>query len=305
MKLTTFMKQSKLVKKREIKGIFYIAPFMIGFLAFIFIPMVQSVIYAFNELTFNGQTTSLKGVGFNNFIHAFTVDTEFREVLLSSVTDMVINVPIILIFSLLIANFLNGRFAGKSTFQIIFFIPVIVSSGIMPALFSGNIISNAIMGAESMTTAETAVFDTTAMSEILMKMNLNADFVGYIMYAVTNILEVLSSSGIQILVFLMALMAIPKSLFEAANVEGASSWEAFWKITFPMIMPQMLVNIVYTVIDAFTDNQNAVMKSITQYNFTKFQFGYAASLAWVYFLFIIVILAVFVLIYRSFTRDLT
>ena len=293
--------QGNLITKRENKGYIFILPFIIGFLAFIFVPMMQSFIYSFNELVFDGNL-NFKYIGIGNYKRLFTVDTSFREILLNSLSDMLINVPIILIFSLLVAVFLNGKFVGQSTFQIIFFIPVILSAGIMPELFKSDTIRNVIINASSMTGEQSSMFDVSSVSDMLLEMNLNSSFVNYIQYAITNILNVINSSGIQILVFLISLKAIPSSLFEASNIEGATAWEAFWKITFPMILPQLLVNVVYTIIDAFSNNVNPIMQSITKYNFEKFQFGYAASLAWVYFAINIVVLLVLIFIIKQFIK---
>lgn len=301
MKLSTFNNLSRLKRNREIKGLYFISPLIIGFFAFIFIPMVQSIIYSFCDLKFDGDI-HLNYVGLDNFKRAFLIDTDFRELLLGSISDMLINVPIILIFSMLIAVFLNGKFAGQSVFQLIFFIPVILSSGIMPTLFEDDQIRKSIINVSSMTGDNSSLFDVTLVSNLLLQMNLNGKFIQYIMYAITNILEVLNSSGIQILVFLIALKAIPKSLFEASEVEGATGWESFWKITFPMILPHLLVNVVYTIIDAFANNANPVMKSITIYNYSRFQFGYGASLAWIYFLIVAVILVVCIVIINRFIR---
>lgn len=294
MNFFDFCKQSRLVKKRELKGYLFILPFLIGFFAFIFFPMVQSLIYSFNDLKFDGRVW-LEFVGIDNYKRAFTVDTEFRQLLLDSLTEMIINVPIILIFSMIVAVFLNGKFAGQSVFQIIFFIPVIVSAGIMPALFEGDLIRRTIINASSMTGDDTSVFNAEFIGDLFTRMSMPTGFIEYIMYAITNILEVINSSGIQILVFLIALKAIPKALYEASNIEGATAWESFWKITFPMVLPQMIVNVVYTIIDSFSNNVNPVMKAITEYNFGSFQFGYAAALSWTYFIIIIFILVVFVL----------
>lgn len=298
MNIIEFKNQSKLVKKRELKGLWFVLPFIIGFLAFILYPMIKSFVYSFNDLKFQGEII-LDFVGLDNYKRAFLVDTDFREILLSSITDMLTNVPIILIFSMLVAVFLNGKFPGQSFFQIIFFIPVFVSAGIIPELFGNDTIRRSIINASSMTGETEAIFNVSAAESLLLKLNLNSSFVGYIQYAITNIFDVINSSGIQILVFLIALKAIPKSLYEASNIEGATAWESFWKITFPMVLPQLLVNVVYTIIDAFSNNTNKVMESITDYNFNKFQFGYAASIAWVYFFIVIVILSVFVGLLRT------
>ena len=288
-----FQKKSRLIQKKNMVGLLYVSPFLIGFFAMILIPMIQSIVYSFHDLEFSGKV-SFSFVGMANYKRLFTVDTEFRELFLETLTDMIVNVPIILIFSMLVAVFLNGEFTGQSVFQIIFFIPVILYSGFLPELFSGDRVRDTIINASSMVDGSSTMFNTDAMRDLLTQMNINAKFVDYIMYAIVDLMDVISSSGIQILVFLIALKAIPKSLFEAANVEGATAWESFWKITFPMVLPNLIVNIVYTIIDAFTNNNNAILKSIESYNFTKFQFGYAAALSWVYFAIIIVILVVFV-----------
>ena len=288
-----FSEKSKLIRKRDLVGLLYVCPFIIGFFTFIFIPMFQSIIYSFNELEFSG-TLKSNFAGFENYKRLFTVDTEFRELLLETLSDMVINVPIILIFSMLIAVFLNGEFPGQPIFQIIFFIPVVIYSGFLPEIFESDRVRDTIINATSKVDGTSTMFNTAAMSNLLKQMNLNGSFIEYIMTAITGLLDVINSSGIQILVFLIALKAIPKSLFEAANVEGATAWESFWKITFPMVLPNLIVNIVYTIIDAFTNNANPILKSIQEYNYSKFEFGYAASLSWIYFIIIIGILLLFV-----------
>ncbi len=286
-------RRSLLIERRERKGYLYIAPFVIGFFLFIFYPMLQSLIYSFSDVVFDGKL-NLNFAGLVNYKRAFLEDTEYRKLLINSVTDMVVNVPIILIFSMLVAIFLNGEFPGKAFFQIAFFIPVIVSAGILPGLFGSDMVSRTIINAASTTGEANSTFDISAMSEMLKNMSLPAEFIDYIMYAINNILSIINYSGIQILVLLMALKSIPKSLYEASDIEGATAWEGFWKITFPMVLPQMVVCLTYTIIDSFTNNVSPVMNSIKDYNFSKFQFGYAASLSWSYFIIIIAILAIFV-----------
>ena len=283
---------SVLIQRRERQGYLFVLPFIIGFFAFIFFPMLQSILYSFHDLVFDGNL-KMQFVGLQNYKRAFLVDTEFRQMLLKSVRDMALNVPIILTFSMLVALFLNGDFIGRSFFQMVFFIPVIISSGILPKLFSGDRVRASIINAASVTGESVSTFNTERMSQLLVMASLPEDFVNYIMFAITNILEVMNSSGIQILVFLVALKSIPCTLYEASSIEGATSWENFWKITFPMVLPQLLVNTVYSIIDAFINNTNTIMQAINEYNFGRFQFGYGASLAWVYFVIVIVIIGLF------------
>ncbi len=302
MKIKTARKQSMLKTRRDRMGYLYVAPFALGFIMLILFPMVQSFIYSFNTLSFDGRV-SLSFSGLDNFKRALFEDVDYRELLLNAVGDMSLSVPVILIFSLIVAVFLNNKFPGKSVFQIIFFIPVILSSGILPGLMEGDLVRSAVINASSAAGDSAVTFDTSNMSAILIDLNLPETIVKYLMYAITNILEIINSSGIQILVFTMGLKSIPGQLYEAAYVEGATPWESFWKITLPMILPQFTVNVVYTVIDAFVNNSNAVMQSINSYNFSKFDFGYAASLAWMYFAIILLVLAVFVGIVRLLSRN--
>ena len=302
MKIKTARKQSMLKTRRDRIGYLYVAPFALGFILFILFPMVQSLIYSFNTLSFDGKV-NLSFSGLDNFKRALFEDVEYREMLLEAVGNMSLSVPVILIFSLIVAVFLNNKFPGKSVFQIIFFIPVILSSGVLPGLMEGDLVRSTIINASSAAGDSAVTFDTSNMSAILIGLNIPETVVKYLMYAITNILEIINSSGIQILVFTMALKSIPGQLYEAAYVEGATPWESFWKITLPMILPQFMVNVVYTVIDAFVNNSNTVMQSINSYNFSKFDFGYAAGLAWMYFAIILLVLAAFVGILRLLSRN--
>lgn len=301
MKLKKRNKQSLLIVRRERLGYVFVAPFAVGFVLLMLYPMLQSLLYSFNKLIFDG-SVSLNFVGLENYRRALLVDTDYRKLLLDSVGDMALSVPIILIFSLIVAVFLNKNFPGKSIYQIIFFIPVILSSGILPGLFENDIVRSSIINASSSAGETVSTFDVSGMTDILVSMNLPATLVEYIMYGISNILEIINSSGIQILVFTMGLKSISPALYEASDIEGATAWESFWKITLPMITPQMFVNVTYTVIDAFVNNSNPIMQSINNYNYSKFDFGYAAGMAWLYFVIILVVLALFTGIVNLFSK---
>ena len=302
MNLFDFFKQSRLVKKREIKGLYFVLPFIIGFFGFVFFPMLQSLIYSFNDLKFEGKVF-LDFVGIDNYINYLNILKPIYLIYFYVFLTIFLFYLLIIYFYIstikMVAVFLNGKFPGQATFQMIFFIPVIVSAGIIPELFENDIVRRTIINASSMTGDDTSIFNASLIGNLFLQMNLPSKFIEYIMYAITNILDVLNSSGIQILIFLIALKAIPKSLYEASSIEGATVWEGFWKITFPMVLPQLLVNVVYTIIDSFSNNVNPVMKAITDYNFGKFQFGYAASLAWTYFVIVIIVLCVFMLLIKK------
>ena len=113
-----------------------------------------------------------------------------------------------------------------------------------------------------------------------------------ILYAVDNTYKIVNSSGVQILIFVSALQSINPSVFEAAKVEGATKWEEFWKITFPLLTPMILVNIVYTVVDSFTNPAYKVLDYIESQAFEGNRLGYASALSWAYFLIVLMVLGV-------------
>lgn len=299
MKLMNGKNKSRLTARQDNKGYIYVAPFALGFIFLILFPMIKSLAYSFNQLTFDGRV-HLTFSGTENYYRALFEDTEYRQMLLSSLLDMALSVPVILVFSMIVAVFLNKKFPGRSVFQIIFFIPVIVSSGILPELFSDDLVRTAIVNAPSASGEAVGSFDTSGMTALLINLNIPNGMAEYITQAISNILDIVNSSGIQILVFTMGLKSISPQLYEASSIEGATAWESFWKITLPMILPQFTVNLTYTVIDSFVNNNNEIMQSINAYNYSKFDFGYAASLAWMYFVIILLILGAFIGLLRLF-----
>lgn len=292
-----FMQQSALVRRREIKGLFYVLPFILGFFFLLIVPIAQSLIYSFSKLEM-GSSVDLTSVGLDNYKRLLFEDTELRQILLPALGDMALNVPIILIFSLLIAAFMN-KLPGGAVFQLIFFIPVILSAGIIPGLMHGDLVRLVVVDAGS---DSGSIFNFGFLEDFLRLTGMGGALTGVISYAIHNIFKVLNSSGIQILVFYMALKSIPASLYEASDIEGATAWEAFWKITFPMVLPQFVVNAVYSIIDSFANSNNAVIRQLHQINFKLLDFGFGASAAWFYFAIIIAILAFVILILTRIER---
>ncbi|MFQ8952152.1 MAG: ABC transporter permease subunit, partial [Oscillospiraceae bacterium] len=82
---------------------------------------------------------------------------------------------------------------------------------------------------------------------------------------INSMFDLTWQSGVQILLLLSAINNIPSSFYEAAVMDGATAWEKFWKITFPTVTPTLLVSVIYTVIDGFTDYDNKVMQLLRSY----------------------------------------
>lgn len=229
-------------------GYFFIFPLILGIL-FVFLPnLITTFQFSMNDVQINGsEGYSLSFRGFEYYIIALTRDANFIPYTISAFKDMLINVPVILIFSMLMASILNQKFHGRAVARAIFFIPVLLSTGILSEI-EGYIMGNISSAGLSTGGSLDSVLNFN-MGEFLASMNFNNFLIGIVESAVSNIYTVLKSSGMQIYIFLAGIQEIPDYLYEAAQIEGCSKWEAFWKITFPMLSPQIAVNLIYTIVD--------------------------------------------------------
>lgn len=228
-------------------------------------------------------------------MHAFTVDAEFVPYLISELTTMVINTPATLIFSFFIAMLLNQNFKGRGVVRAIFFLPVILSSGVIVGVEYNNALLSDMKEIISETSTDTSV--TGVLESILVTSDSSpmSRMFEYVFTIINQVYNIAIASGIQIIMFLSALQTISPSMFEAAKIEGCTAWESFWKITFPMVSSMILVNVVYTVIDFFLKTDNTVMTKISE-EVTKLNYGVSSAMAWVYFLCVIIILGIISLI---------
>ena len=280
--------------KDAVAGYLFIIPFLVGFFG-LFLPMLlKSVTFSFSNMTVEKGGYVLEKAangGFEHYIRALTIDPKFNLQLFGAVKDMAVNVPLILIFSFFAANLLNQKFRGRGVARSIFFFPVILTSGIVLGIESSDLLQ-ATLGPEGMLSADDASTVFNVATFLLKYTNLPNGIVTYLSGAVLGIYDIVIASGVQILIFLAGLQGISPSLYEASNMEGATAWENFWKITFPMISPLILVNAIYTIIDSFTSANNELMTLIKKTIFNDVRYGYGSAMAWIYFLVIAVIISV-------------
>ena len=138
------------------------------------------------------------------------------------------------------------------------------------------------------------------IEQLFSNMKVGTELVGYVVQMINDIYDIVNRSGVQMLIFLAGLQSISPAIYESCQMDGATGWETFWKITFPMISPMILVNAVYTIIDSFTTDSNTVMKFIAnQYTATNGQ-EVSSAMAWMYFLIVILIVAIFAAIFSAF-----
>ncbi|SEN81460.1 carbohydrate ABC transporter permease [Paenibacillus sp. OK076] len=279
-------------------GVIYVLPWLIGFVLFFFVPLLASLRYSLSSIQANAQGISIQFTGLANYIQALTVNTSFNRALIESITDVLVNVPLIVIFSLFLAVILNQKFPGRAIARSIFFLPVILASGVIMALESTSLIE-----AVNQSSTGGSALGTFEIENLMLDAGLSEWVVMYLSGAVDRIYQIVSQSGVQILIFLAGIQTISPQLYEASKMEGATGYEAFWKITFPMVSPLIFVNVIYTIVDSFANN--AMTTLIRDTGFVKFDFGLSSAMAWVYFVAIAVILIVVSLIFskRVFYQD--
>jgi ABC-type sugar transport system permease subunit len=226
---------------------------------------------------------ALSWAGLENYRYAFTVHPTFKQILTTSVMDMVIDVPLIIFFSLFMAMLLNKEFKGRGLVRAIFFLPVILASGVLPGIESQNEFYDMMAGVAESVEGAAGVNISASLQNLLSVSGVGNGVFAVVFQMIDAIYDIVMASGIQIIIFLTGLQAISPSLYEAADVEGCTAWESFWKITFPMVSPLLLVNAIYTIIDFFTKNDNRVMERIYEVMYKDFKFGIASAMSWIYF----------------------
>ena len=286
-------KIASLDKRKARAGWFFVLPFLIGFVC-VYLPIItDSVWLAFNELTILPEGYVLTFVGLKNFQYAISSDPQFVEILLSGLGELAFEVPAILLFSLFMAVLLNQKMAGRAAFRAIFFLPVILATGIMESIEISNIIGSSLgegggIDDGSGGSTSSGIVSTLDMEALFANMKIGSELVGYVADIINDIYSIVNRSGVQMLIFLAGLQSISPAIYEACKIDGATGWETFWKITFPMISPMILVNAVYTIIDAFTTESNTVMSYISNVSVESKVRG--AAMSWMYFLVVVAIL---------------
>ncbi len=298
--------KAALDSKKARAGWLFVLPFVIGMII-IYLPIIfDSIKLSFHQINIvPGGGYSLTFVGLENYQDALFADANFVQILIASIRQLVLDVPAIVIFALFMAIVLNQKMVGRAVFRAIFFIPVIISTGIIDQLDQSNAMYSYMSsgsidtGGSGSSAAEiVSVMDVT---NLLGNMVIGTELVEYVVGIVNGIFNIVNRSGVQMLVFLAGLQSINPSIYESCTMEGATPWETFWKITFPMISPMILVNAIYTVIDSFTSESNQVMSYI-DHVYLEASGGrvLSSAMSWIYFLLVLVLLGLVALLLSSY-----
>lgn len=273
-------------RRKSLYGYGFIALWFIGACIFFIYPVISSFIVSLRQVT--PVTGSLSGpfVGLQNYIDAFNKDEYFKTYLVDVLIDTAKKTPLVLVFSLFIAVIINQKFRGRTFARAVFFLPVIIATGPVYEIITGDMKSSGANTAAQFST----MLETNMVEELLHFLgvyNINDTLTEYVSKAADDIFLLVWNCGVQILVFLAALQTIPASAREAAQMEGATAWEFFWKITFPYVSPMILANLIFTVIDSFTATTNTVMERCLDKQL-EWEFGLSSAMVWSYFAVVII-----------------
>ncbi len=283
-------KLAGLQKRKAISGYLFISPFIIGFLVFMVKPLFTSLYMSFCDVQISAGEFNPVWGGIFNYKNAFLNDPDFSSLLLEELGRMFVYTLAIMVFSFFVALILNQEFKGRAIVRAIFFLPVILSSGVIIGLESNNQVMAQL--AQTVEMSAEGISVTAAVEELLRTANVGIKAFEKVFEIIDNIYDVAIASGIQIIIFLSGLQTISSSMYEGASIEGCTKWESLWKITFPMVSSLLLVNWIYTVIDFCMRTDNEVITKISNTMGRELDYGSASAMSWVYFVIVMLYVAI-------------
>lgn len=287
-------KPMKFQTTQKINGYVFLLPWIIGFLLFFLMPMVNTIIYSFNEVGVaeaGGMEMTYRGI--QNYIDLFqkelsTANQQFTRVFAEENSNIVMNTPLIVVFSLFSALLVNANYKGRDIVRVIFFLPIVLGISIVTTLVTTT--GGDVTGVTAVATEESGFIMRLLTSYTFLP----KEIIGFIMGVVADISSIISKAGVQTLLYLAALQGISPSLYEVAKIEGATTYEVFWKVTFPIVGSITLFNFVYTFVDLFLDS--SIAQEVYAFAFQKNNIGVGSALSVVYMFDVLAILVVMVLI---------
>lgn len=288
-------KRNSLEAKQKVSGYLFTLPFTIGAIVLVIFPMILAIIISFFEVK-NG--TGFFGFDYSNFGTAnyseiWLETTDFREAVFKSLTEMLYNVPVVVIFAFFIASVLNAKFRGRGFFRSVMFMPFIISAGLIVALGNDTLVSSIVSSGDRFaeTGSGAAIQVTDVFQSMLEEMDIAEWIIDLIVNSVSGISNIVSMAAISIVIFIAGLQSISPSIYEASYIEGATKWEVFWKISLPMVSPLILLSVIYTIIDNFNGSNNTAI-SIMHNKVSKVAVDVASAMGVSYSLIILAILGI-------------
>lgn len=289
------MKKKKFVTIEKIKsryGMLFITPWLIGMLVLFIVPIMQTLWFSFCEVIVDELGLITKFVGLENYDYIINRHPQYLTNLTETVTSIGYMLPAILVISIILAIILNGKFKGRIFFRALYFLPVIIATGVvMQLLFQAD---TDFSGAG--TSGEVSA-NMISFEDVIKKLSLPEELSEYITIVLNNIFNIIWNSGIQIVLFLAGLQSIPEQLYEVSRVEGCTKWEEFWYITFPMLSRTTVLVIVFTVVELLTAKDNTIM-TLAYQMLRNLEYGVGSAMLWVYFTIIGAVLGLIMLLFN-------
>ncbi len=285
-------KHGGLLRRQQRNGWLFVLPWIVGFVIFFLKPLVQSLWFSFNDVTMGNSGMETAFVGLGNYKYLLIQDSSFLTNLWTVTLSMLQQVAICTVLSLFIAVVLVQKFRGRTLYRAIFFLPIIMTSGVVYSMVGSVVGSAGLSGS-----GNAYMYSSVSLTTLMLQGGIGKSVVDFLTRAIDSIFAMTTNCGVPILLYISGLQKIPESAYEAARIEGAGSWDIFWKITIPKIMPIIFLNIVYIIVDASTaygssSGGNVMMAAIQTMGFGKtMKFGMSSAMAWMYFLVVALFLA--------------
>lgn len=285
-------KNAGIVALKARYGMICVSPWILGLVLFFILPVIQSVIYAFCNVSLDSNGMKMSFAGFKNFNYILSENADYMDYILQAVIKFSYSFPVILVISLIIALMLNQNFKGRVFFRALYFLPVIIASGAV----LGTILSSQNAGVGNIEADESISLSMINTVDLINSFGLPNAISEYVVQILNGITSLIWNCGIQIVLFISGLQTIPPLLYEVSKVEGATKWEEFWFITFPMLSRIMVLVGVFTMVEEMTSQSNQVMKQA--YKFMQSQYyGESSAMLWFYFVIIGAIMSIVILLF--------
>lgn len=281
----------------KIHGLIFVSPFLIGFIAFFLVPLVNTVYYSLNKIGVADQGgMTYEWVGIQNYIDLFqtevtTASAPMIRLFTEENSTVLLSLPLIVIFSLFMALLANQKFKGRAIVRLLFFLPIILGIDVVMDMLTIT------TGSTTLDTGSNLLAGSYVTIFLVRTLNVPMRILYPIMTYVENIFQLISQAGVQTLVYLTALQSISPSLYEVAKMEGATAYETFWKVTIPSIMNITFFVVVYTIVDLFL--KSSIAQEAYSFAFSQGKIGIGSALSVVYIANVVLVLAIAALLLRK------
>lgn len=284
-----------LQRQKSVYGYLFVAPFLIGLICIFFPMLFKTIQFSFSDIVIGENGYKTEFVGWSHYNQILFVDPYYIRQVLDSLYSLVTDTAVILIYSLFMATLLSRDIKGRGIIRVVMFLPVIIATGIIDRAdnISAQVLSSSVLSSAG--NAAQGMFSSFDIETLIYSLQLGDGFVEFIVGVINNMYSIITRSGVQMLIFLAGLQSISPAIYESATVEGATWWESFWKITFPMITPMLIVNTVYTVVDSFTAYSNTLMSRIFS-TISNGSYSIASAMSLLYFIVLSIILMIIILV---------